>query len=439
MIKELINNEIELKNYLEENHAYDIVEELKNLSEEEKEIVVNLLSENKKIEVLSYMDEIDAASIILDLPIEEQIEILENLEPDDAVDIILEFDDENKDELLEHLDVNSSIQHLMTYSEDETGSIVNTNILTVFDNQDVKLATKYVIDNAPSVENISIIYVINEENKFLGIINLRDLLLSKSPDLVSTIVEEYPFVFDDDSISASAKAIENYSVTEIAVVNKEMNLIGTLTIDDALDAYKEEAIEDYQKLSLLPEEGKNKSIFSRAMHRLPWLVILMFLSIPISLVTSNFEAILSSVSILMIFSPLILDASGDVATQTLAVTLKMISSDEKGILKNSFKEILTGMLNGLIMGLIAFIATIILSTLNTSLTNINEWYMALVVGLSLWITVLSGPVIGFSVPLFLKFLKIDPAVASGPFITTLIDIIALFLYLGLATLMLGGI
>jgi magnesium transporter len=439
VLKELLNNKEELLKYLNETHAYDIVLALKELNEDEIDYILTLLDSEQTTEILSYMDEKDAADIIEDLPVDEQIEILENLEPDDAANIILEFEDSLKEELLEQLDDDSLIQKLVSYDDDLTGSVMNSNILIVNNNQDVKEATQYVIKEAPNVENISIIYCVDDNNTYLGIIKLRDLLLSKSPTLVSEIIEEHPFVYDNDSISSSAKAIENYGVTEMPVVNSDLILLGTLTLDDAFDAYVEEAVEDYQKLSILPSEDNSKSLIKRAFHRLPWLIILMVLSIPISLVTSNFEEILASVAILMIFSPLILDAAGDVATQTLAVTLKMFAGNEKGMAKNTVKEILTGLFNGLIMGIIAFFATVILAFINNSLTSVNPWYMGLVVGLSLWVTVFSGPIIGFGVPLILRSIKVDPAVASGPFITTIIDIVALFLYLGLATLMLGGI
>jgi magnesium transporter len=205
-----------------------------------------------------------------------------------------------------------------------------------------------------------------------------------------------------------------------------------------LDIYQEEAQEDFEKLAGLPETMPDSSPMKTALHRLPWLLSLLLFSIPIAIVTSMFEEVLATVAILIIFQPLILGSAGNVATQTLAVTLKMFASHEEGILKNSFREIITGMLNGFAIGLIAFSMTLIFSIINTSLTT-QPFLIAFVVGLSLWLTVIIAPLTAILIPVSLRAMKIDPAVASGPFITTVIDVAALLIYFGLATLMLGGI
>jgi magnesium transporter len=166
--------------------------------------------------------------------------------------------------------------------------------------------------------------------------------------------------------------------------------------------------------------------------------MLLVISIPISLVTSLFKEIITAVAILVIFQPLISGSAGNVATQTLAVTLRMLSKNEEGIKKNSYREIITGMINGLIIGVLAFVITLIFTTINPSAAT-SPLSIAFVVGLSLWLTVLVAPIIAVSIPLILKLIKVDPAVASGPFITTLIDISAISLYFGLATLLLGGV
>ena len=147
---------------------------------------------------------------------------------------------------------------------------------------------------------------------------------------------------------------------------------------------------------------------------------------------------LASVAILVVFQPLILDSAGNVATQTLAVTLQMLSTHEKGLFKNSMREIMTGVINGFVIGAIAFLMTLVFAYINTSLTS-DPLIISLVIGLSLWLTVIIAPLIALIIPITLNLIKIDPAVASGPFITTLIDVGAIFIYFGLASLMIGGI
>jgi magnesium transporter len=248
---------------------------------------------------------------------------------------------------------------------------------------------------------------------------------------------DQPSVFDTDPITDTIFKIRNYAIYEIPVVNHQQELLGMVTLDDALDIYEEEAQEDFEKLSALPETIEQNT-FKTAMHRIPWLLMLLVISIPISLVTSLFEEVLTTVAILIIFQPLISGSAGNVATQTLAVTLKMFAKNEQGVLKNSYREIFTGMINGFVIGLVAFLVTYVFTSMNQQLTDI-PLKIAFVVGLSLWLTVLIAPIIAVLVPITLKKLKLDPAVASGPFITTLIDISAISLYFGLATILLGGV
>ncbi|MDX9691683.1 MAG: magnesium transporter [Acholeplasmataceae bacterium] len=164
----------------------------------------------------------------------------------------------------------------------------------------------------------------------------------------------------------------------------------------------------------------------------------MLISVPIAIVTSLYEETLAMVAILIVFQPLILGSAGNVATQTLAVTLKMLSTREEGFYKNAIREILTGIINGFFIGLVAFLMTLIFSYINQSLTQ-EPLLISFVVGISLWLTVIISPIVAILIPLTLRAMKIDPAIASGPFITTLIDVGALFIYFGLATLFLGGL
>lgn len=222
------------------------------------------------------------------------------------------------------------------------------------------------------------------------------------------------------------------------VLSEKNELLGMITLDDALDIYQEEAQEDFEKLAALPDTEEDLSPIRTALYRVPWLLALLVISFPIALVTRQFEHVLAAVAILVVFQPLILDSAGNVATQTLAVTLQMLSSHEKGLFKNSMKEIMTGVINGFVIGVVAFIMTNVFAVINTSLAT-DPLIISLVVGLSLWLTVILAPVVALLIPITLNWIKIDPAVASGPFITTLIDVAALFIYFGLATLMLGGI
>jgi magnesium transporter len=315
-----------------------------------------------------------------------------------------------------------------------------TNLMVVvYPDMDVKKATKKVIKEANDVETINTIFVVDHDEHFLGVVPLKRLLKAKTPLDVSEIIEDYPYVYDNDPLTQSVQAIRNYGIYEMPVLHHDtLKLLGMITLDDALDIYQEEAQEDFEKLAGLPETMPDSGPIKTALHRLPWLLSLLLFSVPISIVTSMFEEVLATVAILIVFQPLILDSAGNVATQTLAVTLKMFASHEQGLVKNSIREIFTGMINGFAIGFIAFSMTLIFSMINTSLTT-QPLLIAFVVGLSLWLTVMIAPLTAILIPLILRTLKFDPAVASGPFITTIIDVAALLIYFGLATLMLGGI
>ena len=438
MLKAMLNeNKKQIQLYLEDIHGYDLAQSFLELSDEEKEKLYTIISNEKLAELVSYLDAEIGAQILTAFDIVKQKNLIDFMDPDDAADVILELEEEDQEALIKTLDKESDVLSLIQYDEDQTGSAMTNLVVKLDILMDVKKATKKVIQEAPDVETISTLFVVDDEDHFKGIVELKSLLKAKSPCTIKDIFEEHPYVFDKDPIIETITKIRNYAIYEMPVVDEDLHLLGIVTLDDALDIYEEEAKEDFEMLAALPETLE-AGVIKTALHRIPWLFMLLAISIPISLVTSLFEEIIAAVAILVIFQPLISGSAGNVATQTLAVTLRMLSKNEEGIKKNSYREIITGMINGLIIGIVAFLITLIFTTLNQSLIA-SPLSIAFVVGLSLWLTVLFAPIIAVSVPLILKLFKIDPAVASGPFITTLIDISAISLYFGLATLLLGGV
>jgi len=439
MLKDMIQNSNQelLKIYLEDVHAHDLSELFLDLTAEERLKVYHLISDEKLAELVSYMDSEVAADILTEFDLKKQKQIVEMMEPDDAADIIQELDRDEKEDLLAELGDTSDVAQLIHYDEDETGSAMTNQIIILKPQMDVKQATKQVIKEAADVETISTLFVTDDENHFLGIVPLKKLLKAKTPMPVSEIIEESHFVLDKDPIIQSVQSMNNYEINEMPVCNMNRELLGMITVDDALDIYEEEAQEDFEKLAGLPET-RDSHPFKMAIHRLPWLIILLAFAVPVAMITSLFEDVLTSVAILIIFQPLISASAGNVATQTLAVTLRMFNTHEKGLIKNSSREILTGLMNGFVIGMIAFGMTFLFSLLNTSLTT-QPILISFIVGLSLWITVFLAPILAILIPLTIRALKFDPAVASGPFITTIIDLTTLIIYFGLATLMLGGV
>jgi magnesium transporter len=438
MLKNLLQKPIkkQILEYIEEIHAHDLADEFILLDLQEREKLYQVIDNERLAEIVSYLEVEQAADIFNDFELAKQKEIVEMMEPDDAADIIQELEEEDQESLLAVLGESSEVAQLMSYDEDETGSAMTNLFLVLHPEMDVKTATKKVIKEAPDVESINTLFVTDSNRKFLGVVYLKDLLKAKYPLTIQEIMIEHPFVYDTDLITQSVQAIRNYAIYEMAVIDQNHILQGMLTLDDALDIYQEEAQEDFEKLAGLPQTIDGPAV-KMAIHRLPWLITLLVLSVPLAIVTSLFEEILSAVAILIVFQPLILDSAGNVATQTLAVTLKTMATNERDLPRNSYREIITGTINGFVIGLIAFMMTFVFATLNTSLTT-EPIIMSFVIGFSLWLTVFLSPIVAIIIPLTIRFFKFDPAVASGPFITTLIDVAALFIYFGLATLMLGG-
>ncbi len=422
-----------LLKYVKKMHPHDIIEALNALTLDEQELFYSLLSEEEIGRIVAFMEPEKAAEVIDDFDLTKQKNIIDTLELDDAADIIVYLDNETK--LIEGLEKELHITQVLKYDEEKVGAHMSDAYISLSLGTDIKAATKNVIQKAGEIDVINHIFIVDSGNKYKGTVELRDLVRTKAPALIDDITEFTPFVFASDDIEESVHKMKNYGLHEMAVVSEELELIGIITIDDAIEIYHEESVDDFEKLSALPDT-KTKGVIKSAAKRLPWLFLLLVLSMPIAIATSRFEEVITSVAVLALFQPLILDAGGDVASQTLAVTLRLLSKNPKKALRNGGTEILTGIINGLGLGIVAGIVSFIIS----NVIGITEPFnVSLVVFISLAVTVATGPIFGLFIPLILDKMKIDPAVASSPLITTLIDITSVVIYFGVATLLLGVI
>ena len=421
---------------LQNMHPYDISELFLKWNTDERYVWMSRLSTQQLSEIFSYLEPEIAVEFIRELDNTRQAQLIDFMEPDDARDLLFEMDDQEKQEILEKLESQDKISQLLSYDEDESGAHMTTDFISLTPEMDVKTATKKVITQANDVETISRLFVVDHGGHFLGTVSLKKLIKTKSPQSVQAIMEDYPYVLDTEPIEETIHKMRDYSAFEMPVCNQSKLLLGMIMMDDALDTYHEEATEDYEKLSALPEAEHEEHFSRSAFKRLPWLLILLVLSIPIAYITTLFEEVLVAVAVLAFFQPLILDAAGDVATQTLAVTLRILTKNPKDALKNGGKEVLTGLLTGFIMGISAFVIAYFLAI---QMNSAQPLALAIVVGLSLWVTVMLSPVLGVLIPVSIDKLGFDPAVASGPFITTLADLTSLLVFFGLATALLGGL
>lgn len=432
MIKERLMTISDVE-FLNDMHPFDILSLYQELNEDDQAYLLTLLKEETFADVLSYLDPEDAVEFLSRMELKEQQSILSNIDPDDAADIISELPKEMSDTLVLSLGQENKAVALLKYDEDQTGSLMNNSFVTVNIEDDVKQATKKVIKQASEVSTIQTIFVTDDKGTYLGQLPLKRLLKAKTPLNVKDIINHETTFVDSSDIDEVVTFMKEYSDHDLAIVNQDNVLVGVITASDIIEKYHDEAIEDFQKLSALPEIDFKQGVIKSAIQRLPWLLGLLVLSLVIALITAQFEAVIAATITLAFFQPLILDVGGDVASQTLAVTLISLNNEDKDIKKTGRKETISSVIVGVGLSLVAFLITYIYGLFfNPGI----ELQLALVVSVSLILTVVIGFLFGFFVPVVLSKFKIDPAIASGPFITTSIDILSLLVYFSLAMLIL---
>jgi len=393
------------------------------LPEEMAELMIALEPEN----VIDYFTEMNpkyAASIFSEMPADDAVDILNEMNNWDAVASFLTMMDKaSADE----------IKHLLHYEEDTAGSIMTTEFIAVSENQTAKEAMQFLKEKAPDAETIYYLYVVDQEGRLVGVLSLRDLIIADESayigDVMSDKVVAVSAAKDQEEI---AQRFRDYDFLALPVVDFQFHLLGIITVDDILDVIDEEANEDYSKLAAISDTDKpNDNAFTAAKKRLPWLVILLFLGLFTASIIGQFEQTLEQVAVLSIFIPLIGGMAGNTGTQALAVAVRGLTTGDygkEGKLKLILREALTGLINGTICGIVITLVIYIWQ---------GNIYLGLLVGISIMASLVIATLAGSFIPMLMHRLKIDPAVASGPFITTINDIISILIYFGLATMFMG--
>ncbi|MGM0496163.1 MAG: magnesium transporter, partial [Bacillota bacterium] len=332
------------------------------------------------------------------------------------------------------------ILSIMKYSEDEIGSFINDSFLTLDINVSVKEAMKQIIDKAYKTDYISIIYILDNA-KLVGYLKLKDLIVARADELISDIIEtRFPEVYPEDNVESVAKIMQETKESSLPIINHEKQIIGVITHDDLMDIIALAEEEDYTRfagLSDFDNKLATTTVFKSVKSRIPWLGVLLLLSMITSFILSFFDDSLSNSAPLLaaklaVFLPLILDMAGNTGTQSLAVTIRYLSKNDNikqsVLVKMIVREIRTGLLQGLLIGVIVF-GMILLTNLSTKgfLENVDYIYAFVTTG-SIFIALVVSTTLGGLIPIIMNKLKIDPAVASGPFITTISDIITLSIY-----------
>lgn len=378
-----------------------------------------------------------------DKNLQEAAKVLSLMEVDDAVDVLDEVDDATKKQVVDMLpeDAGNDIQMILSYEEDEMGSRMTTNYIAIRRGIDIRQAMRELVSQAGENDNIGTVYVLDESDKYYGAIDLKDLIVARENDTLESIINTtYPFVTDHEKIEDCIDELVDYAEDSIPVLSETKELLGVITAQDVVEAVDDEMSEDYAKLAGLTDEEDLRETTKESMKkRLPWLIILLFLGMGVSSVVGAFEAVVAVLPIVMCFQSLILDMAGNVGTQSLAVTIRVLMDENltgKQKLHLVWKEMKVGFVNGLLLGALAFVFI----GIYIACFKHNAWLHAFLisgcVGVSLMVAMVISSLVGTLIPIFFHKIKIDPAVASGPLITTVNDLVAVVTYYGLAWLFL---
>ena len=361
-ITEILSSERSLKEKRElllQYHESDIAEVLDELNEEERKEFYSILDAESLGEVLLYSEDIE--ELVETIEPEILAEIIETMDADDAIDVLEELDEEAREEvvsLIEDEEVLEDIITLSKYSDEVIGSEMTNNYIVIKTTDTVKSAMKKVISEASVNDNVSTIFVLDEKDLFYGVLELRDLIIARDGDDLNKIIKtSYPYFHDQDLIVDIIPQIRDYGLDSYPVLNSEGFLVGVITHDDALDVTYEEFEDDYAKLAGISEEDSlEESLFSSVKKRIPWLIILLVLGLVQSFLMTGFEAVVAGLPIIVFFQTLVLGMSGNTGTQSLAVTIRTLSSSDvkKQTLKTLFKELRIGFCNGLFLAVLAF-------------------------------------------------------------------------------------
>jgi magnesium transporter len=421
-----------LKELLAEYHASEIAIILESLPQESRDRIINILPSDLASDVLSEMDaESHPERILENLNPEKRSEIVEELDYDDATDIISQLPEEQQNEILLELDEEdaSTIRTLLTYAEDTAGGIMNTQVLKLNGKSSKKEALDEVIRQSEEMEEFYTINVIDDDNVLLGIVSLKDIIKAKnSIKVVELIQVDFVYVLADTDQEEVAKLISQYNLTSIPVVDEQMHLLGRITFDDVIDVLEEENTEDILKISGVSEDEELAGNWREAVKsRLPWLVLNLGTAFLAASVIRYFNGTIAQLGIIAGYMTMIAGMGGNAATQALAVTVRRISLNDltdNQAYRTVLKEFTVGLINGAVIGAIVFSFAYFY--------DLNP-LLGLVVFLAMTGNLIIAGVAGSAIPLVLKRVGIDPAVASSIIITTFTDVFGFLLLLGMAS------
>ena len=434
-IKELLENKqyTSLRQALTELNDADVAVILENLDEEDRLKVFRILPKSMAADVFSYLELENQQMIITSLAEKEAAGIINNLMADDATDLLEEMPANIVKKLLANAtpEVRRDINHLLQYPEDSAGSIMTVEFLDLKEHLTVQEAIERIRKQGVDSETINICYVLDQSRMLIGTVALRYLLLSPPDAIIGEIMHENVIsvntLMDQEEV---ARQFQKYDFTAMPVVDNENRLVGIITVDDIVDILQEEATEDIEKMAAITPSDKpylRTGIWETWKNRIPWLLLLMLSATFTGSIIASFEAALSSCVILTAYMPMLMGAGGNAGSQSSVAIIRSLSLNEvrfKDWLRVLWKESGVAVLCGITLAVANFAKLMIFDKVSLSI--------ALVVSVSLALTVLIAKIVGCMLPMLAKKIGFDPAVMASPFITTIVDALSLLIYFAIA-------
>lgn len=415
-------------------HPADIAELYQELDLDEAEYLFHLLDEETAADVLMELDEDDRRKLLADMPAEEIAnKLIDHLDTDDAVDIIQELDEEDRDKILSHIDdvdQAGDIIDLLKYDEDTAGGLMGTEMIVVNENWSMPQCIKEMRQQAEEMDEIYYVYVVDNDYKLKGVFPLKKMITHPSVSKIKHVMEENPAsVKVDTPIDQVALDFEKYDLVAMPVVDSIGRLLGRITVDDVMDQVREASERDYQLASgLSGDVDADDSIFAQTKARIPWLLIGIASGILASIILATFEDQIQAVTALALFIPIIGGTGGNVGVQASAIVVQGLANGTLNVREFTHqlgKEVLVGLLNASVISGVILIYNLLMLP--------GQLAVTLSVACSLFVVVMFATILGTVVPLTLEKLKINPALATGPFIQISNDIVGLIIYVQIST------
>ncbi len=426
-----------IKTLLKDLHPADIAEIYQELSLDEAEFIFKLLEPEVAAEVLMELEEDDRQKLLKHVSNEEIAhQVIEQLDTDDAVDLIREMDEEDQEEILSHIDdveQAGDIVDLLKYDEDTAGGLMGTEMVIVNENWSMPECLKEMRQQAEEMDEIYYVYVVDDDHKLKGVFPLKKIITHQSVAKIKHVMKREPISLHTDTpIDEVAQAFEKYNLVAMPVVDSIGRLVGRITVDDIMDEVREQSEREYQLASGISQDVEvDDSVFTQTRARLPWLIIGILGGLLNSVMLGYFETGFATNPAIALFIPLIAGTAGNVGIQSSAIIVQGLANgslDLRNAGTQILKELGVSLINASIIALITFGFNILMGTPGS---------ITISVSLSLFAVVIFASIFGTLVPITLERFKIDPAIATGPFITTTNDIVGLLIYMLCCVMMLA--